>query len=1511
MTRVRDGLRRRLVVLACGGFGADSGLAALPGVEEEVALVVEAFAALGYDCPPDHRIRDETAAVAVERVAALLAAMGPNDVAALYVTGHGEVVGAGAAGSLVIHAAESRAGRKVGSVSVGALLEGLHEREAGERLRNLLLMLDVCHAGTGVEAAVREVRAALPAWLEEPGTATGVSVVAAARADNPARVSVFARNWRDAVLAVDVAPRSQPYLHLPTLVDRVQAGMNTQVVETVALHRRGAEVCLPNPRHHLDGVDPDVLAEVWEPAARALPERRGWAGEAAPWLFTGRGRVNVHLARWLAGREPEPVVVLTGAPGSGKSTILARLVVLTVPDLRAELAIHGMAVAGKEALPDGFSFAATISASRMSTETLFVAVAAALGLADRSELQDLADAPASGVTPVILVDALDEAEDPHDAVVEVLRLLTQAARAGALRLIVATRERPVGYDPADPRARRGDLISPLIGDGEPIRVDSPQWLESGDIARYCERVLSVGRNDAGRANPYALAARKRRILARAIEERARHSFLLAAIVARRHTLDTVCVDPDGPVWREQFPERIGDAMRDELRALHGHREAARQLALLRPLALADGSGLSRDVVDGADLWAALATALGGDRFDGGDVTGLLAQRSATHLVSEVDAGVAVLYRFHHEALAEALRPTGPTELAAAHAAITSALLDTLDNAESWAGASPYVRRALPFHARLAGRLADLAGQAGFLAHCDPDRLNAAFAVSDEARAQVVGTLLRPYVHRLRDLDTTGRAFLLGLAARVVGEDVLADHLFGLAGLGVEVLAVRARPEPQRQVVADGRAVEALVATRNRAGAPLLFLGNGRYVDVREPDSGMLVDSMLASWPEITGMLAVTDDDGFPVVVAGGTDGAAIFDATTRALRASVAGAFYRGIAVSPPGSAELLVVGWTEARVDLWRPGGNPTLETLPVEWEPGRQPVTCAAVLRSAEGDLLVAVAAGGVVTLWDATDGGIVDMVEPADVVNLQLAALCPPEGEDTLLVTTGLSYRTAMVWQPSTGARAWALGEVPVCAVSWTGAHGSFLALGYLDGSVRLWRPDPPEALETVGEMSFTLQDVVVGPAGAAAPLIVAIDRIGAAKSWTLPDLAPGPGVSARQPHSLDIGELRTGRPYLAIGGNRGADVWRLDAVDSAPRGLHGGDALRVARIDAPTPLVLTAGDDGAVRVWHERDGRATTLAVPTGGVNDMVCWTEGDTAVLAVTAVHLLLVFDASTGTLRSEHQIPAGPNRMAHLLTEAGAAVASAARTRLYLLDPTDPKPWWFDLPMCYPGTREERTTTARSITALAWVDAADTELVVATGGGMALALRFGERTVEEVRGLAEGMGVILTAHVVAEPGQPPLVVLGSIDGQLSVVDVVSGAVVHDLTKDDARIAGATTVRTASGRSVLVTTHCDRDVRRVTGLRVWDLTTGVQQHGIIRPGGPGDPYLGPPHPGRTADGIPFVGYLVDDGVEVTLLDENPRRIHLPLSVTANDLCVSGDVLYVAGGGGYVAVRVTGE
>jgi hypothetical protein len=148
---------------------------------------------------------------------------------------------------------------------------------------------------------------------------------------------------------------------------------------------------------------------------------------------------------------------------------------------------------------------------------------------------------------------------------------------------------------------------------------------------------------------------------------------------------------------------------------------------------------------------------------------------------------------------------------------------------------------------------------------------------------------------------------------------------------------------------------------------------------------------------------------------------------------------------------------------------------------------------------------------------------------------------------------------------------------------------------------------------------------------------------------------------------------------------------------------------------------------------------------------------------------------------------------------------------------------------------------------------------------------------------------------------------------LRVYEVLRGSRILDLTKDDARIAGATTVTLPSRGRFVVTTH---DGHNATGLRVWEPGEARQSRSVVRRPGGGGAFIGPPVAGATGAGRPFVAYIVEDGVELFWLDQETDQetdqastVHLPLPITANDLDVAGDTVYVAGGSGYLALRVT--
>lgn len=1491
---VEDGFNRSLLVVVPGDDQDEESAA----VRETVATAVRSFRGIGYESAGDVVVPLTGPQDPRDLIAQRLARTGPQDAVAVYVTGVVERLEATTSRprQLVLHTPRSRPGHDRGTLPLTSLLEGLRERPPGEGAGSLLLVLDV--RGADPDDVTREAVATMADLGTGEGRSGGLHLVVAVRSAGEPGAG-FATAWAHALTAGDDTPRDQPYLALDELADRLRtAAPPGYAIRVASPTPAGPNRCLPNPRHHLAGVDPGEMSSWWEPTARASTG----VGESA-WFFSGRRKLNKRVTEWLAD-PAEPVLVLTGAPGSGKSTVMARTVVATVPDLRERLRGYAGAFRPAETPPEDFRFALTMRLTKLTLEEV------------KARLEQVTEGSGAGAPPpVIAVDGLDEAYDPHRIVAEVLRPLVQQARSGGPRLLIATRSRPVGHDPMDVLAPRGDLIGPLVGDGGTVvDVGEAPWLETGDIAEYCERLLSVEVNDRGNPNIYATGPRARRVLARSIETQARHSFLLAAHVARRHTLDSTPADAQSPAWRRQFPRRIGDAMRQEIEAFYGVEEADRQLALLRPLAFAEGIGLTRETAGATDLWALLATRLDPDRrtFGDADVTALLEQRVATHLVMEVDAGGPSAYRFHHEALAESFL-TGRGDRTVAHRAITGALLDTLvaGGTREWQRASAYLRRALPEHARQGGELTSLADDPGLLTHCDPDRLHEALVSSGTQRLVSLSRLLRPYLHRLRTASPPGRGFLLSVAATVMNRHGLSGALAAAAGMPVSVIHVRVRHEALRQSVAEGAPVSALACADSRDGDPLLFIAGGRFLDVRDPDSGALVETILSGAAEVWAMAAYLDDDGFPVVATAGRDGGVrVWDATTRALRAEHPVDFRRGLVHGVGADGEAFLAGWTDEHVGIWRPGRTDEVLVLPVEWEPGRQPITTATVVRDRDGTDVLAVAAGGRVTVWEPDTGRLRHTVDLDAAFNIQLAALQPDRADGVLLITTGLHSKEALLWRSSIGTRPWPFPEVPVCTASWEGEGGSGIALGYVSGAVDLWNGDehtPPRRLQDAG---MSVHAVHVGPAGVPRPAIVAVDSVGRIRVWEW-----GPGrdsttLVGSTAHALAMGALRQGGRYVAVGHNSGADLWRLDEVSQDPEAydLHDADAHLIA-VDGVSADFATLGDDGRIHLWSARSGRSVgALPIPTGHPFAVVGWSGPDGGRIAVTSSTLLQIFALEPGTgVLLERELTA-PGRLAVLERPGRVLLAAADRRQVRVMDPATGDMCDLDVPAATPSGRP-LSEAARNVISLAWVSTpgSDPVLVAGTQGGLLVRWSWSEDgPARALPPLAEELGMVTV--VMPVPGGDGMRVLaGDTHGGLAVYDAVDGSLVHDLSRDDARVVGATVV--AASPPVVVTGHSADDA---CGLKVWNPETGGQSGAVVHRSRAHDAFVGPPRAGRTADGRPFVVYAVEDGVELLLLDRpshDTAPVRLLLPFTVNDVTVQGDMVYLAGGGGYLMLTVS--
>ncbi|WP_306316939.1 MULTISPECIES: ATP-binding protein [unclassified Streptomyces] len=404
---------------------------------------------------------------------------------------------------------------------------------------------------------------------------------------------------------------------------------------------------LPRPRLLPSDVTTplDVYAELQEFLAELTPDERGHfipkaqgaeQGEPA-WYFVGRDRERADIARWLR-TEPSGLLVVTGRAGAGKSALLGNVLVHTHPELRELLARSGHlpALEDAEERPPDRVFDAVIHLTGASMGELVARIAESAGLGERTEVastaQDIewltAGLGRRAEPFTLLVDALDEAQEPLDIAGSLLRRLAALPR---VRVVVGTRA-STREGPDQPETEDRDLIDALGAAHVVAVLRDPEAL--GAYVR-----LRLGRALAA-ADPVAVDA-----AARQIQAYDRH-FLYARLAVHEIVADPRLMTPEGN-------GALVELLRRDHRALFA--AAVDRLArcspaaapLLEALALARGRGLPR-----ADrIWAIAAGALS----DSGPVTDLdiddLLAAAAPYVMLDSEHGQSV-YRLAHRTFQE-------------------------------------------------------------------------------------------------------------------------------------------------------------------------------------------------------------------------------------------------------------------------------------------------------------------------------------------------------------------------------------------------------------------------------------------------------------------------------------------------------------------------------------------------------------------------------------------------------------------------------------------------------------------------------------------------------------------------------------------------------------------------------------------------------------------------------------------------------------------------------------------
>ncbi|WP_212910334.1 peptidase C14 caspase catalytic subunit p20 [Streptomyces sp. TS71-3] len=521
--------------------------------------------------------------------------------------------------------------------------------------------------------------------------------------------------WLEDVLAAPdfvAADRARPfdpaalYLPVPYLVEAVDAMAAASGLDEPAGRPGHTEVrSLPNSfldNPHFD----DGNRGVHTPAV--LRDPKPWLGAEQFGLeddghlrrhFAGRQGALGRVVRWM-DTHPRGLLAVTGPAGTGKTALLGRLALTSLPEWRDAVSPELL----PSTLPRAGTVHAALSCRGQSLHSLTTALWGVL-----SPLDGTGRRPGGALTPAqccaavdelvervgslnLLFDALDEAmpEQGH----EIARhLLNPLSALWGVRVVVGTRPQP----------RRRTAVNVL----EETLLDTldqsvaPLVLGDDDEARDSIAAMAASVL-AGEGSPYRGEEHldERDWIAKLVATESHGSFLVARLTARelarrpRAVTETELAD-----WMGSGGMDLSERLAEEVAHLTSQPGAERAEELLRPLAVVQGRGLSR-----RGPWLVLANALrdeGSPELAAGDLR-RVALSAAGGIISAEPApgsGEAAYHLAHPSYGAYFLRQAG-LGVPQAHAKVVAALRARAG--DRWALADEYTLHHLGAHAAQVG-----------------------------------------------------------------------------------------------------------------------------------------------------------------------------------------------------------------------------------------------------------------------------------------------------------------------------------------------------------------------------------------------------------------------------------------------------------------------------------------------------------------------------------------------------------------------------------------------------------------------------------------------------------------------------------------------------------------------------------------------------------------------------------------------------------------------------------------
>ncbi|GAB3901031.1 AAA family ATPase [Kibdelosporangium lantanae] len=1042
-----------------------------------------------------------------------------------------------------------------------------------------LFLLDLCSAGTS---------ARLPWQVQLNGPVRGW-VIAASRPGETAydgrftqAVITVLQQLRDGELDID--PSFQ-FVPLTTVARAIRREVNRRVVAadsyaqqvTASLVDISADdepPFFPNPAYSRSrrpqlraATDPGLLPFLDDLDegldARHFVERATGLGrltdltDGLVGCFTGRDRELRQVSPWLNGEGDRPLCVVTGSPGSGKSALLGVLVCAASPLLRTATEPVWNRIAQA---PLSIRYLAAVHARQRGLAAVTASIARQLGLPESLPAEELVRALRKRHgQPVIVVDALDEADDPLQIMTSLLLPLTARSSSAdsSVRLLVGVR-RYADFAPLFDQAWMFDLDSV---EREVLEDDLSDYINS------LLRTTVIYRDEGGARG--AFAHQVARILAAPDPNGSRRwgPFLVAGLYTRYF----INAYAERPVTNPAQAGELGKAVPADLRqVLELDLGLQRDQRWLRPvmLALAHARGLGMPV--------SVLTRVASVFVPGAPLPSVAEIRSAlaagkVYLRQSMDSDRSNIYRLFHQGLADTLTQRPFLD--------AGTFLDALvlplgpEDNRDWNAAEPYLVRHVADHAREAGRLREIETDPGLLLHLgsSPDLT----AAGEDAQAVLS---LPASIQQFAGVTSPAN---LALAATRVGKTELARRaanlpsgppltwqprwVVGEPGLAItwsESIVTHTADLPIHTVAmtADGSQVIAIGA--ETAGAWSWSPSDGQVVE-EEP----LATAATA--------IAISSRG----VLVGRSDGRiALYDANG-------------GIRTSPHRHAsEVLAVAMhLKAPTSCVSVDGDGTL----IQWmpqlmhkKPKQRAKQKSPISHLGHRSSLWCVTAGpnGAVACSVDEDGDLlvfessqrnVPRTYPTSFMTVSALAIAPDSGH---IVAADDKGQICVVDRRKKSTRYLRSGHIgPVSAVAVSG-NGEYVISGGQDGTVRVWRIAEDNPIRVV-RFSAPIRTAAVDDNG---HRIAAVDENGAV---FLNDLRAGSMASLRPQASMSSRNGDTRRPVWSNPGERLVTAFAI--LDT--RAIIGWSDGTISDVDASTGIA-------SLDIWAALDEAVLNIATP---------------------------------------------------------------------------------------------------------------------------------------------------------------------------------------------------------------------------------------------------------------------------------------------------------------------------